>query len=75
MPSSSVSPRDERRLTVRLPAEVYERIRTRAAFEGASGMAEWVRDLLRAETCPHAKAFEGVCGECGHVEVGHAVHG
>lgn len=67
MPSASSS-LAERRLTVRLPAGVYERIRVRAAYDGASGMAEWVRDLLRRETCLHERAFEGVCGECGHVD-------
>lgn len=59
----------ERRLTFRLSEDVYNRVRVRSAFDGASGMAEWVRDLVRRETCPHLKAYQGVCGECGETGV------
>lgn len=61
--------RDDVSVQVRLPREMHARAVERAAWEGCPSLGVFVRDAVRVYLCDHAQAFEGVCGDCGRVEV------
>ena len=58
---------DAKVMNISFPRDLWDRLMVRAAWEGAPNATTFVRDIVRWYLCEHVNAYEGVCGECGHV--------